>query len=67
MLDTSKVGDLDEGTIVPVRLDSDHEHVVLDVPMLEAKMAAQKQKDADWRKHQKEVEVAAAERGDDGR
>jgi hypothetical protein len=33
-VDTSKVGDLDVGTIVPVRYGADHKHVALDLAKL---------------------------------
>src|SRR5579859_7336092 len=41
-LDTSKVGDLVAGTVVPVRYGADHKHAVLDMPKLEARTAARK-------------------------
>jgi hypothetical protein len=60
-LDTSKVGDLEVGTIVPVRYDTAHEHVVLDIPKLEAGKAAKRKAAAEWRERQKAQEVAAAD------
>jgi hypothetical protein len=60
-LDTSKVGDLDEGTIVPVRYDAGHEHVVLDIPKLEAAKEAKKKAAAEWLEHQKAQQIAAAD------
>jgi hypothetical protein len=60
-LDTSKVGDLDVGTIVPVRYDADHKHVVLDIPKLEAKKEAKKKAAAEWLEHHKAEEIAAAD------
>ena len=44
LLDTAKVGNLKPGTVVPVRYNSDHEHVVLDVLKLEARKAPSKPK-----------------------
>ena len=61
MLDTSKVGDLDVGTIVPVRYDADRKQVILDIPKLEAAKAAKKQEARDWLEHQKKEQIAAAE------
>jgi hypothetical protein len=60
-LDTSKVGDLDIGTIVPVRYDADHAHVVLDIPKLEAAKEAKKKAAAEWLEHHKAEQVAAAD------
>ena len=60
-LDTSKVGDLDVGTIVPVRYDADHRHVVLDIPKLEAKKEAKKKAAAEWLERHKAEEIAAAD------
>src|ERR1700722_3665008 len=48
-LDTSKVGNIDVGTIVPVRYGADHKHAVLDVPKLEAKREAEKRANAERR------------------
>ncbi len=61
LLDTSKVGDLDIGTIVPVRYDADRKHVVLDVPKLEVAKAAEKQEARDWLEHHKQEQIAAAD------
>jgi hypothetical protein len=61
LLDTSKVGDLDVGAIVPVRYDADRKHVVLDVPKLEAAKAAKKQEARDWLEHHKQEQIAAAD------
>lgn len=60
-LDTSKVGDLDVGAIVPVRYDAGREHAVLDVPKLEAAKAAKKQAADRWLERQKAERVAAAD------
>jgi hypothetical protein len=60
-LDTSKVGDLDVGTIVPVRYDAEHKHVVLDIPKLEAKKEAKKKAAAEWLERHKAEEIAAAD------
>ena len=60
-LDTSKVGDLDIGTIVPVRYDAGREHVVLDIPKLEAKKEAKKKAAAEWLERQKAEQIAAAD------
>ena len=60
-LDTSKVGDLDVGTIVPVRFDADHKHAVLDIPKLEAKKEAKKKAAAEWLERHKAEEIAAAD------
>jgi hypothetical protein len=60
-LDTSKVGDLDVGTIVPVRFDADHTHAVLDIPKLEAARAAEKKAAAERLERQKAKQIAAAD------
>lgn len=60
-LDTSKVGDLDVGTIVPVRYDAGRGHAVLDVPKLEAAKAAKKQAADAWLVRHKAEQVAAAD------
>jgi hypothetical protein len=60
-LDTSKVGDLDVGTIVPVRYDAGRTHAVIDVPKLEAAKAAKKKAADEWLEHQKAKKVAAAD------
>jgi hypothetical protein len=61
LLETSKVGNLDAGTIVPVRYDADRTHVVLDVPKLEARKAAQKKAAAEREQRRKAKEIAAAD------
>jgi hypothetical protein len=60
-LDTSKVGDLDVGTIVPVRYDAERTHAVLDIPKLEAERAAKKKAAAEQLERQKAKQVAAAD------
>ena len=60
-LDTSKVGDLDVGTIVPVRYDAGRKHAVLDIPKLEAAKEAKKKAAAEWLEHHKADQVAAAD------
>jgi hypothetical protein len=60
-LDTSKVGDLDAGTIVPVRYDADHAHVVLDIPKLEAAKEAKKKAAAERLEQHKAEQIAAAD------
>jgi hypothetical protein len=60
-LDTSKVGDLDPGTIVPVRYNAERTHVVLDIPKLEAAKEAKKKAAAQWRERRKAEEIAAAD------
>ncbi|MEZ0091868.1 hypothetical protein [Streptacidiphilus sp. EB129] len=60
-LDTSKVGDLMPGVIVPVRYDADHKHVVLDIPKLEAVQQAKKQARADLAERRKHQAIAAAD------
>lgn len=60
-LDTSKVGDLDVGTIVPVRYNAGRTHAVLDIPKLEAAKAAKKKAADDWLEHQKAKKIAAAD------
>jgi hypothetical protein len=60
-LDTSKVGDLDIGTIVPVRYDAGRAHVVLDVLKLEAAKAAKKQAADKWLERHNAEQVAAAD------
>jgi uncharacterized protein YdbL (DUF1318 family) len=61
LLETSKVGNLPAGTIVPVRYDAERAHVVLDVPRLEARKAAQKKAAAEREQHRKAREIAAAD------
>ena len=60
-LDTSKLGDLDVGTIVPVRYDAGRAHAVLDIPKLEAAKAAKKKAAAEYLEHQKAAKIAAAD------
>ena len=60
-LDTSKVGNIDVGTIVPVRYGADHKHAVLDVPKLEAKREAEKRANAERRERRKAQDIAAAD------
>jgi hypothetical protein len=60
-LDTSKVGDLNVGAIVPVRYDAGHEHAVLDIPKLEASKAAKKKAADEWLEHQQAKRIAAAD------
>jgi hypothetical protein len=61
LLDTSKIGDLPAGAIVPVRYDADRAHAVLDVPKLEARKAAQKKAAAEREQRRRAREVAAAD------
>lgn len=60
-LDTSKLGDLEVGAIVPVRYSADHKHVVLDVLKLEARHTAWKQSAADFAEQRRKQEIAAAD------
>jgi hypothetical protein len=60
-LDTSKVGDLVVGTIVPVRYDVTRAHAVLDIPKLEAAKAAKKKAADEWLERQKAQKIAAAD------
>ena len=60
-LDTSKVGDLVAGTIVPVRYNAERTHVVLDVVKLEAEQAAKKKAAAEQLERQKARQIAAAD------
>jgi len=60
-LDTSKLGDLDVGTVVPVRYDASRTHVVLDIPKLEAAKAAKKKAAEAWLERQKAEKIAAAD------
>jgi hypothetical protein len=60
-LDTSKVGDLDIGTIVPVRYDADRTHVAVDVPKLEAARAAKKKAAAEYLERHQADQIAAAD------
>lgn len=60
-VDTSKVGDVDVGTIVPVRYDAERKHIVLDTLKLEAKKAARKQEVAEWAEQRRAEDIAAAD------
>jgi hypothetical protein len=60
-LDTSKIGDLNVGTIVPVRYDAGREHAVLDVPKLEAAKAAKKRAADQWLERHNADRIAAAD------
>ena len=60
-LDTSKVGDLDVGTIVPVRYDAGRTHAVIDIPKLEAAKAAKNKAADQWLARQKADKIAAAD------
>jgi hypothetical protein len=60
-LDTSKVGDLVAGTIVPVRYNAERTHVALDVPKLEAEKEARNKAAAKWQERQKAEKIAAAD------
>jgi hypothetical protein len=60
-LDTSKVGDLDAGTIVPVRYNDEHTHVVLDIPKLEAERKATKKAAAERLERHKAEQIDAAD------
>lgn len=71
-LDTSKLGHLDPGTIVPVRFDAERKHVVLDIPKLEAAKQARDKAAAETLERHKAAQVAAADaalakRGKDGK
>jgi hypothetical protein len=62
LLNSHKVGDIQEGAIVPVRYDaSDHGKVVLDVVTLEETEVAQRQHDKEWQEHEKERQIAEAD------
>ncbi|WP_042430479.1 hypothetical protein [Streptacidiphilus anmyonensis] len=60
-LDPHKLGDLDVGTIVPVRYGADRQHVVLDTPKLEAVRTAKKQEAAGWAEQKRQRDIAAAD------
>ncbi|WP_042370692.1 hypothetical protein [Streptacidiphilus neutrinimicus] len=60
-LDTSKLGDLEVGTIIPVRYSADHKHVVVDVLKLEARHTAWKRKAADFEEQRRQREIASAD------
>jgi hypothetical protein len=61
LLETSKVGNLAAGTIVPVRYSADRAHAVVDVPKLEARKQAQKKAAAEREQRRKAKDIAAAE------
>jgi hypothetical protein len=62
LLSSGKVGDIQEGAIVPVRYDaSNHDHAVLDVVALEAAKDAARQRDMDWAEQRKEEAIAEAD------
>ncbi len=61
-LNSRKVGDIQEGAIVPVRYDaSDHSKVVLDVVALEENERANVEQAKDWLAQQKATEIAEAD------
>ena len=60
-LDTYKVGNLNVGTIVPVRYDEDRTHAVLDVPKLEAMKEAEKKAAAERRERYQAKKIVAAD------
>jgi hypothetical protein len=61
-LSSHKVGDIREGTIVPVRYDqSDHSKVVLDVVALEEKKKAEMRQDEAWQVEQKAKAISDAD------
>jgi hypothetical protein len=60
-LDTSKLGDLEVGTIIPVRYSADHKHVVVDVVKLETRHHAKKQAAHDYAEQLKQQQIAAAD------
>ncbi len=61
-LSSRKVGDIQEGTIVPVRYDaSDHSKVVLDVVALEQKVQADDEHAEAWEAKQKSKAIAQAD------
>lgn len=60
-LATSRYGDLDEGTIVPVRYDADRKHVVLDVYKLEAAQDKRRQQQQASLEQERQVKIAAAD------
>jgi hypothetical protein len=61
-LNSGKVGDIQEGTIVPVRYDaSDHSKLVLDVVALEEKHRANVEQSEAWVAKQKSDAIARAD------
>jgi hypothetical protein len=62
LLSSGKVGDLQEGAIVPVRYSaSNHDHVVLDVVALEAATRAARQSREDFAEQRKQEAIAEAD------
>jgi hypothetical protein len=62
MLNSSKVGSLQEGAIVPVRYDAtDHSKVVLDIPALEEQEKAKREHDLSWLEQEKARRIADAD------
>jgi hypothetical protein len=62
MLNSRKVGSLQEGAIVPVRYDaSDHSKVVLDIPALEEQEQAKIGQDKAWLEERKAQRIADAD------
>ena len=62
LLSSGKVGDLQEGAIVPVRYDgSNHSHVVLDVVELEAATSAAREHNKDRAERIKQEAIAEAD------
>ena len=62
LLNSRKVGDIQEGAIVPVRYDaSDHSKAVLDVVALEAKERSNVEQAEDWIAAQKSKAIAQAD------
>jgi len=60
-LDTSKIGDLSVGTIVPVRYDASHTSAVLDTAKLGAAKQAEKDTAAEVRESRDAEKIAAAD------
>jgi hypothetical protein len=60
-LDTFKLGDLDVGTVVPVRYDASRAHAVLDIPKLEAAKTAKKKAAEEYLARQQAKKIAAAD------
>jgi hypothetical protein len=61
-LKSSKVGEIQEGAIVPVRYDpSDHSKVVLDVVELEERKKAKVEKAEAWQEEEKAKAIAEAD------
>jgi hypothetical protein len=62
MLNSRKVGSLQEGAIVPVRYDpSDHSKVVLDIPALEDQERARMEQDQAFLEERKQQRIADAD------